>query len=120
MIQRTGVRMVTRTSSLFCIAILSTTAVAGVVLIAGCANQEGYEARARQALREAEVACDLPKGRLKYLGASDDPRRKYASTVKPPLAVMTTSIGSPGQRVYECLRRFKSRQGYQLEQLKTD
>ena len=72
-----------------------------------------------QALREAEIACGLPKDRLNYLGASDDPLRQNARK-NPQLSVTTGAMAVKGEKLYECLDSFKSSRGYRIQQLRTD
>ena len=74
---------------------------------------------AREALREAETACGLPKDRLNYLGSSDDPMRQDARKT-PPFSVITGAISVEGEKLYQCLDRFKSSRGYIIQQLRTD
>ena len=81
--------------------------------VAGCCRPRAHP------LREAEVACGFPQGRLQYLGGSEHPLRKDASN-KPPLTVITGAVGARGSATYDCLERFKSSQGYQIQQLTTD
>jgi hypothetical protein len=90
--------------------------VAGLSLVA-C---EDHRDRASLALREAEMACGLRKGMLPVMGQSDDPRRTYPTSEPVPLTVTTGAIGNKGEIPYDCLARFKSSQGYRIEQIITD
>jgi hypothetical protein len=87
------------------------------IMLVGCDN---HEEPARQALREAEVACKLPEGMLQYLGSSDDPEPKYAPPDKPPSWVMTPDLGWSRKTTNECLADFTSSRGYRIEQPRTD
>jgi hypothetical protein len=89
--------------------------IATVLLLTACARQSGGE----QALQEAEAACGLPTGKLTYLGASDDPRRKDASSVRP-LIVITGATTPRDGPTYQCIERFTSSRGYRIQQLITD
>ena len=88
------------------------TIVVLAFMVAGCANHDP----AHQALHEAELACKLPEGMLRYLSSSDDPQPKYVPATKTPPWVMIANLGWSREDTSRCVAKFKSSAGYRIEQ----
>ena len=89
------------------------------VLGAALASCQDNRSEALGALREAESACGIPKGKLEYLGGSPDFRQPTADK-QANLTVITTAVGRAGEPIYDCINGFRSSRGYRIQQLKAE
>jgi hypothetical protein len=87
------------------------TAMALAAMLTGCGADPAH-----RALREAEVACKLPEGMIRYLSSSDERQPKYAPATKAPPWVLIANLGWSRVNTSNCVTQFKPSGGYRIEQ----